>query len=268
MGRIKSYAREKIRNLPVVREALGVPDADRLLEQLERQTTAITTLENMWNVINQPLEEVAAIGQSQTIATLSRQLPGRGLGQDMQLFMYHLIREALPIVQSGLANRRYLEGKLIVESEDEGLRRALTEWASEVAFGEEVEGFTISKGLSNAINASADNADTYGLGVIEPILDDAGRQIERLHLPKTRTLYLKRDPAQGGLLGPYRMYQRTKEGARDRRRRRIRPPVLVPVQHRRGMADAAVVGAAVHGRSADSDDYEHQQHLVARWRPV
>lgn len=134
-----------------------------------------------------------ATGPGAAILRLVKRLPGHGVEHDLNLYMYHIIKEALPIAQNALENRRYLEGELILKSKDQGLLRDIQDFAANVPVGNYTREAQALRGLQTAINAMFDNSDTYGLSVIDPQLDEGGQDLRRLIIPNPRTFYYKLD---------------------------------------------------------------------------
>jgi hypothetical protein len=135
---------------------------------------------------------------------------GFGVEHDVQLLIYHLIRQYIPTLDAAIKNRRQLEGYPHIVSKDQRLADALNDWLFDVPVGY-LGGRASLSGLHVYANMMADNADEYGLSAGEIQVDEQGREIMRLVVPNVRTLSLH-DENQDGL---HELFQ-TQKGQRVR----------------------------------------------------
>ena len=142
---------------------------------------------------------------SGAIQAMARRLPGYGQKHAALLYLYHIIREAIPICNNAIAARRYLEGSYVISSQDRGLERAINEFLENVPIGNIASEAQSMTGANTALGLLKDNADEYGLGILEPVVSEDGQEIERVILPNPRTLYYRRDTATE----QWRLYQKT-----------------------------------------------------------
>lgn len=140
---------------------------------------------------------------SDPILQLVRRLPGYGLAHEVQLLTLHLMRKYSPTLDNTIGLCRRLEGDLVIHSEDEGLERALTDWARQVPVGY-IASEVAMTGLDTYLDMLADGADEYGMGVGEMLLTPEGNDVARLVTPNMRTIQLADRDADG----LWEMYQR------------------------------------------------------------
>lgn len=130
------------------------------------------------------------------ILTLTSRTYAAGPRHDLQLAVFHAMRQYCPTLDAAIKNRRTLEGDAHIESDDEGLAEALNEFVQEVPVGYIGGGATL-RGLNTYANVMADNADEYGLSAGEMLTDEQGREILRLVVPNARTLALRDEDGDG-----------------------------------------------------------------------
>ena len=121
------------------------------------------------------------------ILQLTRDLHGYGVHHDTQMLLWHAMREYIPPLDAAISNRRALEGDLLIEADDEGLEEELRDWWELIPVGILGEQSTYQGG-DVYLNMLSDNADEYGLGVGEKLLERGGTGIRRLVAPNMRTI--------------------------------------------------------------------------------
>lgn len=138
--------------------------------------------------------ERTAVGTGQSSADVIKSLTAANsqLSHALELEAYHQIRKALPIVESAFKNRRILEGEAIFMSDDPKLAEMLNEMAADVPFGYLGESATF-RGLYQFMSALSTAADEYGLSGYEMIVDESGRQFERLLVPSPKNIEIEMD---------------------------------------------------------------------------
>ena len=144
------------------------------------------------------------------IVRLMRKMPGYirtdlPYGQDhlMWLTTLRVIRKSVPALDAAILKRRFLEGTLVAESDDQGLQDAINTFIQNV-----VVGYTPNQpktGLQIWLDHLGENADEFGEAVGEIRLTENGREIERLVVPDSRSFTYQR-LAQGS--EDWTLYQR------------------------------------------------------------
>lgn len=119
------------------------------------------------------------------VLQITQRLPGSGTGHHVQLAVFALLREYLPILDAAIGNRRTLEGALVVESDDPRLSEEMNAWLEEIPVGY-LGGRATQRGLNLYLDLIADSADEFGLGVGEMLISENARAIERLVVPSAR----------------------------------------------------------------------------------
>lgn len=168
---------------------MGIIDEITSLFTGGRSTEAETSTKSSPTIFTSDMDPA---GGGNSVTRLVHNLPGHGLTHKLALYTFYAIREALPVVNDAISKRRFLEGEMIIEAEDQGLQRELREFARNVVVGF-VRGPDPTKGLNTYLDDLADNADTYGLGVGEIVLDEAGQEIDRLVVPSSRTFEYRKE---------------------------------------------------------------------------
>lgn len=134
-----------------------------------------------------------------------------GLDHATRLLVLHAMRTYYPTLAAAIYLRRVLEGEVYPVSDDEGLQTALRERWEQVPVGY-VEGAGTLRGGNTYLNTLASGADEYGLAVGEIVTDPAGRTVERLVVPNTRTLSHRRIPGTSGAATRYELVQTDARG--------------------------------------------------------
>ena len=147
------------------------------------------------------------------ILQITRHRYGYGHFKELQLVVYHVMRRYVPTLDAAIKNRRMLEGDLQVESEDEGLKRAIEGFIESVPVGYTAD--APQKGLNTYLDQLSESADEYGLAAGEIRIN--GSDVERLVVPNSRTLTLE-DRDGDGL---DELYQTQARRAPDTQQRRI-----------------------------------------------
>lgn len=147
---------------------------------------------------------------SDPILRMVKRLPGRGVEHRGKMYLYYVLREMIPVVNAAIMKRRFLEGRLVIDSDDEGLRRSLREWWRTVPVGYLADR-RLQRGGDVWLDNLAENTDTYGTAPGEIVFGDDGRYVDRLVAPNPRTFYFKKvtDTDEGSIdKDLYRLYQR------------------------------------------------------------
>lgn len=137
------------------------------------------------------------------ILAITDRLPGAGRSHELQMRVFHAMRRHIPCLNAVILNRRMLEGQLVIETEDEGLRRTLEDFVAGVDVGY-IGAANPLRGLDHYLDLLSENSDEYGLAAGEIVLDEAGRQIQRLLVPSSHSFSL--EDRDGDEL--YELYQR------------------------------------------------------------
>lgn len=148
-----------------------------------------------------------ALSHQHPILTLTNRAYASGPRHDLQLVVFHAMRQYCPTLDAAIKNRRTLEGDAHVESEDEGLADALNEFVHDVPVGY-IGGRATLRGLNTYANMMADNADEYGLSAGEILTDERGQEVTRLVVPNARTLSMRDDDSDG----IHELYQQSRTG--------------------------------------------------------
>lgn len=112
---------------------------------------------------------------------------GWGTRHKTQMLLWHAMREYVPILDAAIENRRWIEGNVVIESEDERLQDELRDWWRSVPVGY-LGNRASQAGADRYLNMLAETADEYGLSAGEALLGEQGRSIRRLVVPNARTL--------------------------------------------------------------------------------
>lgn len=117
---------------------------------------------------------------------------GYGTAHRTQMELAHVLRMMIPTIGSAIQKRRQLEGAFVVTAKDKGLQRIIDEFIEYVPVGS-VEGGS-ARGLNIYLDGICSAADEFGMGVGEPIFDNAGRELAYLLLADMRSFSLRERP--------------------------------------------------------------------------
>lgn len=134
----------------------------------------------------------ASAAYREPILQMTNRLPGFGAVHETQQLLWHAIRQYTPTVDACFANRRVLEGRPEIKSQDEALQAVLMHFLDTVPVGF-LEGQSVQCGFSHYHEGLGNFTDEYGLAAGEIVLSEDAREIDRLVVPSPRTLELQKE---------------------------------------------------------------------------
>ena len=154
-------------------------------------------------------------GGKHPVLQLTSNLPGAGIGHDLQLALFHALRESIPDLDRSIGLRREIEGEIVVEAEDDATQDLIDDFAGTVPVGF-IDGQTPVTGVNAYVDLLADFSDEYGLGLGQRLLAENQDGIERLLVPDTRTFFIQRLKGRPAASPRYGIYQRLPDGQEQR----------------------------------------------------
>lgn len=154
-------------------------------------------------------------GRATPIVDLMRKYPGYigdvlpyGWNHQAWLLTQRVIRKSVPALDAAIIKRRFLEGSVVVEADDQGLENDINDWIENVQVGYTPDHPV--QGLQVWLDRAAENADEMGLGLVEIRMNESGTELERLVAPDPRLFSFQR--IDGDPENWYLHHRRTREG--------------------------------------------------------